>query len=196
LNQVVVAGALAESVVMAGRHDPTLREAVDRTRLERMFAAHNEVVWRSLRRRGLTEEEAEDATQETFLIAAGRLSDIEPDREQAFLVATARRVAYTLNRKTVRWHLDEDMDKRVSDARNAGDERADVELCDLALSRLNRELAEVFVLYEIEGSSSPEIASLLGIPLGSVASRLRRAREQFRAAVALIESNAVLRRGP
>ena len=181
---------------MAGRHDPTLREAVDRTRLERMFAAHNEVVWRSLRRRGLTEEEAEDATQETFLIAAGRLSDIEPDREQAFLVATARRVAYTLNRKTVRWHLDEDMDKRVSDARNAGDERADVELCDLALSRLNRELAEVFVLYEIEGSSSPEIASLLGIPLGSVASRLRRAREQFRAAVALIESNAVLRRGP
>jgi RNA polymerase sigma-70 factor (ECF subfamily) len=160
-----------------------------------MFAAHHEAVWRALRRRGLTEEEAEDATQETYLIAAGRLADIQPDREHAFLVATARRVAYTLNRKTVRWQLDENMDERVSDARNTGDERADVELCDMALSRLTEELTEVFVLYEIEGLSSPEIAALLEIPLGSVASRLRRAREQFRAAVALIESDAVLRRG-
>jgi RNA polymerase sigma-70 factor (ECF subfamily) len=48
-------------------------------------------------------------------------------------------------------------------------------------------LAEVFVLYEIEGLSSPEIAALLEIPLGSVASRLRRAREQFRIVVARIE---------
>lgn len=180
---------------MAGRDDSSSPVAVDRPRLERMFAAHHEAVWRALRRRGLTEEEAEDATQETFLIAAGRLQDIRPDREHAFLVATARRVAYTLNRKTVRWQLDENMDQRVSQARNAGDERADVELCDMALSRLTDELAEVFVLYEIEGLSSPEIASMLEIPLGSVASRLRRAREQFRAAVALIESNAVLRRG-
>jgi RNA polymerase sigma-70 factor (ECF subfamily) len=195
LIQVVLAGAVAQSVAMAGRDDPSSPVAVDRPRLERMFAAHHEAVWRALRRRGLTEEEAEDATQETFLIAAGRLQDIRQDREHAFLVATARRVAYTLNRKTVRWQLDENMDQRVSHGRNASDERADVELCDMALSRLTSELAEVFVLYEIEGLSSPEIASMLEIPLGSVASRLRRAREQFRAAVALIESNAVLRRG-
>ena len=192
--QVVLAGAVAQSVAMAERDDPSSPVAVDRPRLERMFADHHESVWRALRRRGLTEEEAEDATQETFLIAAGRLADIEPAREHAFLVATARRVAYALNRKTVRWQLDENMDQRMSDARSAGDERADVELCDMALSRLTEELAEVFVLYEIEGLSSPEIAALLEIPLGSVASRLRRAREQFRAAVALIESNAVLRR--
>jgi RNA polymerase sigma-70 factor, ECF subfamily len=195
LIQVVLAGAVAQSVAMAGRDDPSPPAAVDRARLEGMFAAHHEAVWRALRRRGLTEEEAEDATQETYLIAAGRLADIQPDREHAFLVATARRVAYTLNRKTVRWQLDEKMDERVSDARNAGDQRADVELCDMALSRLTEELTEVFVLYEIEGLSSPEIAALLEIPLGSVASRLRRAREQFRAAVALIESGAVLRRG-
>lgn len=51
---------------------------------------------------------------------------------------------------------------------------------------MNPELAEAFVLYEIEGLSSPEIAALLEIPLGSVASRLRRAREQFRDAVTRI----------
>lgn len=162
---------------------PALRSDADRQRLERMFAAHHVTVWRSLRRRGLTPDEAADATQETFLIAAGRLADIQPDSERAFLVGTARRVAYTLGRKTIRWQLDDDMDQRVSHARDAGDEHADVQLCDVALSKMNPELAEAFVLYEIEGLSSPEIAALLEIPLGSVASRLRRAREQFREAV-------------
>jgi RNA polymerase sigma-70 factor (ECF subfamily) len=152
-----------------------------------MFAAHHGTVWRALRRRGLSPDEAADATQETFLIAAGRLADIQPDSERAFLVGTGLRVAHTLGRKTVRWQLDEDMDQRVASARDASDEHADVQLCDVALSKLNPELAEVFVLYEIEGLSSPEIAALLEIPLGSVASRLRRGREQFRAAVGRIE---------
>jgi RNA polymerase sigma-70 factor, ECF subfamily len=192
--QVVLADAVAQSVAMAERDDPSSPVAADRPRLERMFAAYHESVWRALRRRGLTEEEAEDATQETFLIAASRLSDIPPDREHAFLVATARRTAHTLRRKTMRWHLEHDMDQRAAQVRSGGDERADVELCDMALSRVSEDLAEVFVLYEIEGLTSPEISSLLEIPLGSVASRLRRAKEQFRAAVALIESNAILRR--
>ncbi len=196
MKQDVLAGALAESPTIVGCGDLAPPAAVDRSRLERLFAAHHEAVWRALRRRGLTEQEAEDATQETFLIAAGRLADIQSGREQAFLVATARRVAYTLGRKTKRWHLEEEMDLRVSGARDAADEHADVELCDLALSRLSPEQAEVFVLYEIEGLSSPEIAALLEIPLGSVASRLRSARELFRTAVARIEQNIVLRRAP
>jgi RNA polymerase sigma factor (sigma-70 family) len=111
-------------------------------------------------------EEAADATQETYLIAAGRLDDISPDSERAFLIGTARRVAHTLGRKTLRWQLDEDMDQRISSARDASDEHADLQLFDIALSKMNPELAEAFVLYEIEGLSSPEIAALLEIPLG------------------------------
>ena len=57
------------------------------------------------------------------------------------------------------------------------------------LSKVDADLVEVFVLYELEGLTSPEIAELLQIPLGSVASRLRRAREQFRAAAARIEKS-------
>jgi len=170
----------------AGERPVQASEAA-RLRLERMFAAHHVSVWRSLRRRGLGPEEAADAMQETFLIAAGRLGDIAEDSERAFLIGTARRVAHTLGRKTLRWQLDDDMDQRISNARDAGDERADVQLCDVALSKMNPELAEAFVLYEIEGLSSPEIAALLEVPLGSVASRLRRAREQFRDAVLRIE---------
>lgn len=159
----------------------------DRLRLQKMFTEYHVVVWRSLRRRGLSADEAADATQEAFLIAANRLADIQVDSERAFLIGTARRVAHTLGRKTVRWQLDEDMDRRVSLGRDASDQRADLELCDLALSKMTPDFADVFVLYELEGLSSPEIAALLEIPLGSVASRLRRGREQFRDAVARIE---------
>ncbi len=171
---------MSEKLTMARREGPSPGSDADRARLERMFAAHYATVWRILRRRGLTPDAAADATQETFLIASERLADIQPDSERAFLVGTALRTAHTLRRKTVRWQLDGEVERH---AHHAADERSDVQLCDLALSKLNPELAEVFVLYEIEGLSSPEIAALLEIPLGSVASRLRRAREQFRAAV-------------
>ena len=171
---------------MAVRDRPSPSSEADRARLERMFAAHHATVWRTLRRRGLTPDAAADATQETFLIAAHRLADIEPDSERAFLVGTALRVAHTLRRKTVRWQLEDDMDQRAA---GTNDERAEIQLCDWALSKLKPELAEAFVLYEIEGLSSPEVAALLEIPLGSVASRLRRAREQFRATIARSELN-------
>lgn len=159
----------------------------DRRRLERMFVAHHVVVWRALRRMGLSPDAAADATQQTFLIAAERLDDIHPDSEQAFLVGTAFRAAHTLHRKTIRWQLDADMDERLATVRHAGEKVSDLQLCNLAIAQVNSELAEVFVLYEVAGLSTPEIAALLRIPLGSVASRLRRAREQFRAAVARIE---------
>ena len=165
---------------MAVAAKPAASREVDRGRLEQIFNDHHATVWRALRRRGFSPEAAEDATQETFLLAAERLTDVPPESERAFLVGTALRVAYTLGRKTVRWELDEDMDQRLSTIRDTGDRRADAQLCDLVLSKVDPELAEVFVLYEIEGLTSPEIAELLEIPLGSVASRLRRAREQFR----------------
>jgi RNA polymerase sigma-70 factor (ECF subfamily) len=48
-------------------------------------------------------------------------------------------------------------------------------------------LLEVFVLFEIEGLPTPEIAKMINIPVGTAASRLRRAREEFRAVVARLE---------
>ncbi len=118
------------------------------------------------------------------MIALGRLADIAEDSERAFLMGTARRVALTLGRKTFRWQLDDDMDQRISSARDAGEGHADLQLCDLALSKLSPELAEAFVLYEHRRFRPRQrIAALLEVPLGSVASRLRRAREQFREVV-------------
>jgi RNA polymerase sigma-70 factor (ECF subfamily) len=169
---------------------PAKREAptkTDRDRLQRLFNEHHVTVWRALRRRGLPLDAASDVTQETFLLAAERLDDIRPESERAFLIGTALRMAHTLGRKVVRWELEDDMDQHLSAGRDAGEQRADAQLCDLVLSKVAPDLIEVFVLYELEGLTSPEIGELLGIPLGSVASRLRRAREQFRSAAAQIE---------
>jgi RNA polymerase sigma-70 factor, ECF subfamily len=181
LRLVERSGGGRQDVVLPSRPEP------DRARLERMFVAHHAMVWRTMRRRGLTPDAAADVTQQTFLVAAERLHDINPDSERAFLVGTALRVAHSLGRKTVRWQLEDDMDQRIAETRSASDERAAVQLCDLALSKVDPDLAEVFVMFELEGLSSPEIAASLEIPLGTVASRLRRAREQFRVVVGRLE---------
>ena len=185
---------MVEHLTMAVSNPPALHNATDRARMERMFAAHHATVWRILRRRGLDPDAAADATQETFLIASQRLGDIQPGSERAFLISTALQTAYTLGRKTRRWQLENEMDLRRSLSRDPGEERADIQLCDLVLSKVDATLAEAFVLYEIEGLSTPEIAALLEIPPGTVASRLRRAREQFRDVVARVE-RPLLREG-
>jgi RNA polymerase sigma-70 factor, ECF subfamily len=159
----------------------------DHARLERMFAAYHSTVWRILCRRGLSPDVAADAMQETFVIAVERLHEIQPNSERAFLIQTAMRVAHTLGRKTWRWQLEGDMDQRCMQFRDTGDQRANIQLCDLVLSKVHPQLVEVFVLYEIEELSAAEIATLLDIPPGSVASRLRRARKEFRTVLETVE---------
>src|SRR5512142_2066304 len=62
-------------------------------RVRALVDAHFEFVWRSLRRLGLSSADADDATQEVFLVAIRRLDDIDPESERSFLYGTALRVA-------------------------------------------------------------------------------------------------------
>jgi RNA polymerase sigma-70 factor (ECF subfamily) len=156
-------------------------------RLERMFREHHAVVWRMLRCRGLGPDAAGDATQEVFLVAAQRLNDIDADRERAFLIGTALRVAHTARRASVRWQLESDLD--LPDVRGASvaERGSALQLISMVLARIDPPLVEVFLLFEITGFSSVEIGRLLDIPTGTVASRLRRARDAFREAARRIE---------
>jgi RNA polymerase sigma-70 factor (ECF subfamily) len=161
--------------------------APDRARLERMFKAHHDLVWRMLRRRGLPPDTAADAAQQTFLIAAERLDDIHRGSERAFLVGTALRVARSSSRRAVRVQLEDDMDAHQAAGASVAEAQSAVDLLDLILSKIDPALVEVFVLYELEEFSSPEIAKMLDVPVGTIASRLRRAREAFRAAANRME---------
>jgi len=58
------------------------------------------------------------------------------------------------------------------------------------LAQMPLELRTVFVLFELEEMTTPEIAELVGVPVGTAASRLRRAREEFQRLVARVQARA------
>jgi len=154
------------------------------------MTAHFDFVWRSLRRLGLSADDADDGAQEVFVVASRKLSLIAPQSEKRFLFATALRVASTRRRGLKRrreephpW-LGEEEPLAERERSDPGPER----LAELARARrdLNEILAAmkleqraVFVLYELEELTVPEIADLLDLPAGTVSSRLRVAREEF-----------------
>jgi RNA polymerase sigma-70 factor (ECF subfamily) len=57
------------------------------------------------------------------------------------------------------------------------------ERLERALGALNLEKRAVLVMFELEGLSTPEIAAILGVPVGTVHSRLSAARAEFVRAV-------------
>jgi RNA polymerase sigma-70 factor, ECF subfamily len=164
--------------------------ATGRLRLERMFRAHHELIWRTLRRLGLSPDLAADTTQQAYLIAAERLDDIRSGCERAFLFSTAIGLARTNFRRSQRCQLQSDMDIHVDPSLKSeqlNNRCSAMELMDRIFAKTHPDLVTVFVLFELEGLSAPEISELVGIPVGTVASRLRRARAAFRAAARRME---------
>lgn len=166
--------------VTAAADPPPLTDS--RTRLQEMFNLYHHAVWRTLRRYGLPPEAAADVGQQAYLVAVERVHDIWPGRERAFLLGTALRLARKHRRGAVRLQLELGIDERVHVAGAAESRTIALELLDRVLCQLDASLVEVFVLFEVEGFSTKEVASALEVPEGTVASRLRRAREAFRAA--------------
>jgi len=168
-----------------------MRGEAPKARLERMFNDHHDFIWRLLRRLGLSTGSADDAAQHVFLVAAERVHDIKLGSERSFLFGTALRVARSQTRSDRRWVLEEDMDIRRSEAgrpEELVDHQRAIDLMGRILDGMTLDLRTVFILSELEGMTMPEVAALVEIPVGTAASRLRRAREAFRAAVAELES--------
>lgn len=161
----------------------------DPTRLRAMIAEHLDFTWRSLRRLGLPPDAADDAAQRVFVVASQRLDDIEAGCEKAFLFNTAVRVAASVRRAFARRRevLRGDDEPETADTAPSADalldrNRARVVLEEL-LDDLALELRAVFVLFELEGMTIAEIAKTTDLAEGTVSSRLRRARQAFKAAL-------------
>jgi RNA polymerase sigma-70 factor (ECF subfamily) len=153
-------------------------------RFRRIFDEHFPFVWRTLRRLGVQEGSLPDASQRVFWAAARRLDDVADDRARGFLFGTARRVASDFRRLSRRAVPTDDHDAMTDASAPTPEELVDQkrarEMLDELLDLLDDDLREVLVLQEGEGMSLSEIAELVDIPLGTAASRLRRAREEFR----------------
>ncbi len=146
-----------------------------------LAATKMDFVFRILRSAGLDEASAEDATQQVFCVALRRFSDIELGKETSFLYATAMNVAADWRRRNLRRSevpFEED-DERPDPASldDLVEQRRARALLDNLLSNLPSKLRDVFVLSEIEEFTAPEIAACLDVPVGTVASRLARARK-------------------
>jgi RNA polymerase sigma-70 factor (ECF subfamily) len=153
-------------------------------RVHALVLSHFDSIWRLLRRLGVPESMVDDAAQQVFVIATNKLSKIQQGSEHSFLFGVALRVAADERRKERRRPEMAEIEESVlGDGGPTPDELIDQrkarELMDDALESLPLELRSVFVLYEMEELTMAEIAELLGIPAGSVASRLRRARHHF-----------------
>jgi RNA polymerase sigma-70 factor, ECF subfamily len=154
----------------------------DQQRLRGLVEAHHAFLWRSLRRLGVATAEVDDAAQQAWLVVARKLTTIAPGAERAFVFAVALRVA-AAHRRAVARHDLTDLDAAIEDPSPRADELLDRErarrVMDRILDGMPLQIRAVFVLYEVEEMTTPEIAAILAIPLGTVASRLRRARAVF-----------------
>ncbi|MBX3260437.1 MAG: sigma-70 family RNA polymerase sigma factor [Labilithrix sp.] len=155
--------------------------------LPELVRAHFANVWRFLRRLGFEPDVIDDAAQDLFLVVLRRLDEVKPGSERAFLFGAALRIASNLKKKQAREvpteHLDPESahDETVASPEERLDGARARALLYRLLSELEESLRAVFVMYELEQMTMQEIADVIEVPLGTVASRLRRARDDFRA---------------
>jgi RNA polymerase sigma-70 factor (ECF subfamily) len=158
------------------------------TRIERLVNDYFASLWRLARRWGLSPTDADDVAQRALVIAHQKLDDIAEGSEKAFLFRTALFLASKVHRARKRkpevdLDAEEEPIDQGADPEQLLDQYRMRRRLDEVLAAMPADLRAVFVLFELENLSQPDIAAALAIPIGTVASRLRRARETFESVV-------------
>ena len=156
-----------------------------------MFNEHRGFVAATLLGAGVSQADLDDEVQRTFLVAARRLGDVQRGSERGFLYRVARNLAAHAHR--TRRRLREDPIDDLPDVPDVSEAFASPEslvhrrqmwtLLTGALDRIGDSLRTVLVLFDLEGRPRHEIAAMLKIPGGTVASQVRLARKQVRTLV-------------
>jgi RNA polymerase sigma-70 factor (ECF subfamily) len=126
--------------------------------------------------------DAEDAVQEAYLQAVRRFETFRGENARAWLLTIVRRTCYAWADRARRYDGD-----AVLDDLPATDDAPDVALLrsevragvGRAVEQLPLPFREVLVLREIQELSYKEIAEVTGVPIGTVMSRLARARQRL-----------------
>ena len=187
-HAAIVSGAVATY----GAPAPATTARDRDSRLRGMVDRYLDFVARVLRNAGTPDAEIDDEVQRTFITAARRLDDVRPGAEKGFLFKIALNLAAHARRTLARRRevLAEEAPERnetFPTPEQLTDQKRMRQLLDGVLDRMDESLRVVFVLYEFEEMNMSEIADVLEIPRGTVASRLRRARSEFRERVAALE---------
>ncbi len=146
-----------------------------------MDAAYNLARWITR-----NDHDAQDVVQEACLRAFRFFGGFRGGDARAWLLRIVRNTSYTWlrqNRRDETQPLDEDAPVPSSSDREPDAllmRNADEESLRRAMEELPVEFREILVLRELEGLSYKEIAGMVDVPIGTVMSRLARARLQLR----------------
>ncbi len=147
-----------------------------------IFLTHAAFVLRLVRRLGVRASDVDDVTQEVFMIVHRRRADLhEGVQVRSWLFGISRRVVANYRRQLQRRKElpspQLDTLPVASDQADQLQSARDRERLELALSRLDSEKREVFVLFELEGLDMRVVADMVGCPLNTAYSRLYAARQ-------------------
>jgi RNA polymerase sigma-70 factor, ECF subfamily len=159
------------------------RERFEQTVLPHLDAAYNLARWLTR-----NDQDAQDVTQEACLRAFRFFDGYQGGNIRSWLLTIVRNTCYTWLHQNRAPSTDEVFDEEIHGAeisRSANPEiqvlaSADKETLRRALDELPEVFREVLVLREIEGMSYKEIADVASVSLGTVMSRLARARTRLR----------------
>jgi RNA polymerase sigma-70 factor (ECF subfamily) len=154
---------------------------------DELYDRHFDFVWKSLRRLGVPVSDLPDVTQEVFVVVHRRLPEFEA---RAKLTTWLFRICLHAARdRARRAHVRREVadgkttENLVAEGDNAErllERRDDVALFESVLDGMTPDQRAVFVMFELSDMTGEEIATTIEIPLATVYSRLRLAREAFR----------------
>ncbi|WP_123815400.1 RNA polymerase sigma factor SigE [Myceligenerans xiligouense] len=158
---------------------------------EEIVREHSARVYRLAYRLTGNQQDAEDLTQETFIRVFRSLSSYTPGTFEGWLhrITTNLFLDMARRRKRIRMEAMGDDDGAVAATGEQGRPEREFEHANLghdvqhALDELRPEYRAAVVLCDIEGLSYEEIAKTLNVKLGTVRSRIHRARAQLREAL-------------
>jgi RNA polymerase sigma-70 factor (ECF subfamily) len=134
-------------------------------------------------------DDAEDLVQETYLKALRSFGSFQPGTNFRAWIFQILRNSFLSSRSTLEWRMTIDLDSDEDGSQLAVDSetpetilmnRADSETVQRAIADLPVHYRETLLLCEVEEMSYLEIAEVLSIPIGTVMSRLARARKAIR----------------
>ncbi|HYL05144.1 MAG TPA: sigma-70 family RNA polymerase sigma factor [Thermoanaerobaculia bacterium] len=164
----------------------TLDEEVRRGRFEAVVLPHLDAAYNLARWLTRRDDDAEDVVQTACLRALRFFDGFSGGNPRGWLLTIVRNTFYSWVAQRREHELSTPFDEEIHTAEHSGGDpeaellrQADGELLRQGFAALPVPFREVMVLREIEGLSYKEIAAIAGIPIGTVMSRLARARRHL-----------------
>ena len=168
----------------------------ERRRFEETFLPYLDAAYNLARWIVQHDQDAQDVVQEAYLRAFKGYHGFRGGNGRAWLLTIVRNTAYNwLNRHAADEKLVPYEEEKHAEIVSFNESTKEIvsekvkEHLQSALGRLPTEFREIIILYEIEGLSYKELALALGLPPGTVMSRLSRARRRLQQEFAQVRSS-------